>query len=204
MKVLASLLVIFFSAQVAPPSNSDWEWLRENRAPALEALMPTEAGDQTLVTYRSYRDLYHDVEERYFSIRLAPEPSSNAKRFEATVVIPTGKSIQQQILDLRMRDRSKPLDVLLPQVAVRRIAVNSEQCPALRSRVDALSKTKISLAKQDVLYLHPLIHNVSIGIYGSEVKATLYDRDNPIVRWAMDTLDAILACSASARHVAFR
>jgi hypothetical protein len=194
MKILASLLVTFLFAQVAPPSNSDWEWLRENRAPALEALMPTKPSDQTLVTYRSFRDLYQDIEERYFSIRFAAGTSFDRNRLEATIVIPAGKSIQQQILDLHMSDRAKSLDALLPQVAVRRIVLSTGQCPALRSRMDALSKTTISLAERDAFYLHPLMHSIFVNLSGSEIKATLNDDNNPIVRWAKDTLSALLAC----------
>ena len=195
-RILSILHATLFLGQVAPPSEVDWRWLDEHRGAALEAFMPTRQGARAIVTYRSYRDLYHDAEERYFSIGFAPGASFNRDRLEATVVVPTGGSVQQQILDLHMRDRLGSLEALLPRITVRRLLLNADRCTAIRVRMDALSKTAISLPERDTVFLHPFVHHFSIALAGAKVDATLYDDENPLVLWARDTLSALLACGS--------
>lgn len=196
LRVLNGLLVAFVLVQVSSPSQADWQWLSEHRGAALDAFMPIVQGDRVLVTYRSFRDLYQDVEERYFSISFAAGPSFNRDRLEATVVTPIGKSIQQQLLDLHMRNRAAPFDSLVSRVTVQRVLLDAERCPALRVRLDALSKTVISLPERDTFSLHPFIHRIVIDMSESKIDATLYNDGNPVVLWARDTLSALLACAS--------
>ncbi len=90
----------------AEPQQDDWDWLSAHRMEAFEALMPLEGQDSALVTFRSYRDLYQDVPEQYFRIT---QPTLGS--LSATVVMPIGSSVQQQLLDLHMQDRTgvKPI-----------------------------------------------------------------------------------------------
>ena len=196
VRVLSALFAALVLNQAAPPSEADWRWLDTNRGAAFEAFMPTRQGARNLVTYRSYRDLYHDVEERYFSIRFAEGVSFARDRLEATLLIPTAGSIQKQILDLHMRGRLESLEELLPRVKVRRVLLDAVRCPAVRIRMDALSKTAISLPERDMVFMHPFIHHISIDLGGAKVDATLYDDENPLVLWAKDTFSALLACGS--------
>jgi hypothetical protein len=188
--VLSPLLVILLG-QAPTPSSADWQWLDQNRAGALEAAMPMQDSDFALVTYRSYRDLYHEIEEHYFRIRYA-----SPDRLEATVVTPIGASIQEQILDLHMSNRQASLEALLPQVSLQRRMLDAEHCPAIRSRMDALSKTALSLPDMNPFTLHPFVHHISIRSGLAEIDAKLYDDDNPLVKWAKDTVTALMACDS--------
>ena len=64
--ILSSLFVVLLG-QASTPSAADWQWFDQHRTEAFEAFMPTQDSTTALVTYRSYRDLYHEVEEQYFS-----------------------------------------------------------------------------------------------------------------------------------------
>ena len=196
LRVLDGLLVAIVLVQAPSPSQGDWQWLSEHREAALEAFMPIVKSDKILVTYQSFRDLYHDVEERYFSISFAAGPSFNRDRLEATVVIPAGKSIQQQILDLHMRNRAAPFESLVSQVLVRRALLDAERCPALRVRLDALSKTVVLLPKRDTISIHPFIHRIMIDMSEAKIDATLHNDENPVIIWARDTFNALLACAS--------
>lgn len=196
LRVLNGLLVAIVLVQASSPSQGDWQWLDEHRGAALEAFMPIVEGDRVLVTYRSYRDSYHDVEERYFRISFAAGPSFNRDRLDATVVIPAGKSIQQQILDLHMRNRAATFVSLVSRVTVRRTLLDAERCPALRVRLDALSKTVISLPERDTISIHPFIHRIIIDMSEAKIDATLHNDENPVVIWARDTFNALSACAS--------
>jgi hypothetical protein len=54
--ILSSLFVILLG-QASTPSAADWQWLDQNRARALEAVMPTQDSTAALVTYRGYREV---------------------------------------------------------------------------------------------------------------------------------------------------
>ena len=126
---IAALLALRPASRVQTtqePSEADWNWFSQFRTPAFDALMPmNSSSDLVLVAYRGYRDLYHWVLERYFTIRFNHNATDRDK-LSATVVVPVGRSIQQQLLDLHMRDRAASFDSLLPRIAVRRLTLDSE------------------------------------------------------------------------------
>src|SRR5262249_51650807 len=159
---------------------ADWQWLNENRDAALQTFMPSPQRYETIVTYRSFRDSYQDVKERYFSISYAGGDGPDRSLLKATVVIPTGCSIQQQILELHMRNRRAGIEELLPRVNVRRVLLDEKQCPAIRARVDALSDSTILLPEQSKFVLHPFLHDFSIEMPMLSLHATLTDEANPL------------------------
>jgi hypothetical protein len=100
------------------------------------------------------------------------------------------------MLDLHMADRAAPFDALLPRVAVRRSATTLAHCPALNGRVAALLKTSIAIPRQDVVMLHPTLHRLIIQLQSTTIDATLVDDDSAMVRWAVETFDALQACTS--------
>ena len=157
--------------------------------------MPGPQRYETIATYRSFRDSYPEVKERYFSISYATGDSTDRSRLKAIVVIPTGGSIQQQLLDLHMRSRRADLNDLLPRLTVRRVLLDEKQCPAIRVRLDALSNTTILLPDRSKFVLHPFLHEFSIEMPMLALHATFTDEVNPLVLWGKETVDALLACA---------
>jgi hypothetical protein len=187
--------------QATTPTVADWSWLDQFREAAFEKLMPINPASKPSVVYRSHRDLYQDVLERYFSLSFGNGPGFDRNRLTATVVVPVGRSIQQQLLESHMRDRQAQLESLVSQVVVRRVSLSAERCPAIRTRLDALSKVVISLPERDAIFLYPFVHRIVIDLGGTHIDATVFDPDNPIIRWATETTDAILACATGYQAV---
>jgi len=193
-KILGVVFAIAIAMQGNRPSEDDWRWLDQFRQAALDALMPITG--KRLVEYRSYRDLYHDVQERYFTIAYADGPGYDRNRLIATVVVPKGQSIQQQLLNLHMKDLEASFDSLISKVVVRQYVLTTEKCPAIRARLDALSKLTILLPERDVIILHPVVHRMIIDLGVMRLDATIDDQNNSLVRWAAQTLEALVQCTA--------
>jgi hypothetical protein len=193
--IIAAVVAIVVGRQAPSPSESDLRWLDQVREPAFAALIPVKAS-KALVAYRSWRDLYYDVVERHFIIEFAGGPSGFDKdRLVATVVEPVDRSIQGQLLELHMKNRLASFESVISQVVVRRLVLRTETCPAVRKRMNALSKVSISIPERDVVVLHPLSHRIVVDFAGTHLDATLSDGNAPVVRWATQTIDALRACA---------
>jgi hypothetical protein len=189
--LVSSLLV---SAQVRTPDDRAWRWLSEHRSEAFERLLPVEH-DGTYVAYRQYRDLYQDVSEQYFTIRVTGSTGALA----ATVARPAGASIQQQLLDMHMANRLAPLNSLVSRIKLQRHQLTSATCGALQPRLDALSKVAISIPATDTIVLHPFVHRIVLDLGGGRIDASLHEDEQPLVQWARTTLDALSRCADGGR-----
>ena len=94
-----------------------------------------------------------------------------------------------------MKDRQASFDSLISQVVVCRYVFHTEKCPAIRARLDALSKVAISLPERDVIVLHAILHRVVIDLGVALMDATIADQDNSLVRWATETTEALMVCT---------
>lgn len=95
-----------------------------------------------------------------------------------------------------MSNRQATLASLLPAIKVRRLDVTPEQCPAIKERVDALAKVSMTLPDWNLIVLHPTLHRIVDNMGTERVDATLTGDDNPVVRWATDTMQVIRSCAA--------
>jgi hypothetical protein len=190
--LLASNLLV--AGQVRTPENRDWDWLSDHRSEAFERLLPVEH-DGAYVAYRQYRDLYQDVPEQYFMIRVTDSTGA----LEATVAKPVGASIQQQLLDMHMADRLASFNSLVSRIKLQRHQLTSTTCGALQPRLEALSKVAISIPARDTIVLHPLVHRIVLDLLGGRIDASLYEDEQPLVQWARTTFDALSRCATDRR-----
>ena len=68
--------------------------------------------------------------------------------------------------------------------------------PLNSSRMKALAKAKIALSDPNIITLHPTVHRFVIETGGAQIDARLLDSNDPVVRWAADTLKAFQTCKA--------
>ena len=159
--------------------------------------MPIAPAPGQLVAYRRYRDLYQDVPEAHFAIAIGGErTASGPPKLRAVVTSPTSGSIQQQLLQLHMTNRDLSLDALLARVMIQRQTIVEDRCPSIRSRMNALAKAQIALPDPNIITLHPTVHRFVIETGGAQIDARFMDSNDPVVRWAADTLKAFQACKA--------
>jgi hypothetical protein len=177
------------------PTDADWDWFGRFRDPALDQLMPMKDA-RTLVAYRSHHDLLYGVEERYFSIRFDHGGAFDPNKLAATVVVPTGSSIQKQLLALHMADRSASFEAVLPKITVRRVTVQTSTCGALPTRMDSLANVRIGLQRRDRIYLpmHRVWHHVVVD-FSDRIDVMLGDPESALARWATSTMDMLFKCA---------
>jgi hypothetical protein len=194
--VAVAAVVLSLSGQTPTPTEADWDWLNSNRDAALEAVMPLRPSSGPLVVYRSYRDLYHDVVEKYFTITLVRDRNSQRQGLSATIVVPIGQSIQEQVLKAHMRNRRELTSSVISAVRIRRMTLSETDCPALRERVNVIPSLRLISHEDDGIFLHPVIHKMVVDQYGATIDVTVTDPDHPLVPWVLDTYKSLAACAA--------
>jgi hypothetical protein len=194
-RLLAIALALVVTQQAPASSPDDWDWLNESRQPAFDRLFPVSTNPELLLAYRSYRDLYQDVPERYLRIERSSDPGGTGDAFVATVVVPVGRSVQQQLLDLHRSRPKDSLGTLLAQVRVQRATAHSRACGGLKASLDALSTQSIAIPKRNLIVLHPNLHRFVIDLATAQMDVTLTDDRAPLVRWAITTIAAVRRCS---------
>jgi hypothetical protein len=179
----------------AAPTTSDWEWLREHQEAAFDELMPLAPSPRPVAVYRSYRDLYLDVVEKYFTIDFVPGPHGGLlPDLLARTVVPVGESVQRQLLNAHMVDRSAPLEAVLATVQVRRVVVAESDCPAVRAGAEGIPALALSPTERTAIYIHPDVHRIIVRLDSAVVDARVTDHDHPLARWAVGTYEALRAC----------
>jgi hypothetical protein len=187
-------LAAWLSGQTLTPTEADWDWLNANRETALEAVMPLHPPSRPMIAYRSYRDLYQDALERYFTIDLVGGSKPGQQAVTATIVVPVGKSIQQQILEAHMRDRRQPPSSVIAGIRVRQVTVSEAECSAMKGRLSGIPALRLVPELMDRIFLHPVVHRIVTDQYGVAVDVRVIDPDHPLVRWVLETHEALLAC----------
>jgi hypothetical protein len=185
--------LLLTGALVAQGENAggDWESLSRPRQAAFDALMPLRpSGGGISVAYRSYRDYYSDTPEAYFAIVGYLSPDS----FEAEVVIPDGRSIQEQLLRLHARDQKASVDSLITRVRLKRSKLKAGECPAVERQIRLLQAAPLHVLDLATLTIHPVVHRVVVDFAGGELDATITDGENELVRWALQTLSELRRC----------
>jgi hypothetical protein len=192
---MLAVVGVLMANQTAPPSEADWQWLEASREQAFDRLLPVIARDGQFVAYRSYRDLYHDVAERYLRIERDSDLPSTGEVL-AHLVVPIKISIQQQLLDLHRLRPDADLETLLAGVAVRRVSVRSTGCTPLKKSLDELSGVSLRIPRSDNIILHPTIHRFVIELPTARMDVSLDDNQAPLVRWAAKAIAVVERCAA--------
>jgi hypothetical protein len=158
--------------------------------------MPVDGSEDALVTFRSYRDLYQDVEEKFFRI----SAEERKRTFRAVVVRPQGKSLQQQLLDLHRAHPAAGVDEVRRKLRFDRSEFSEAQCPELRTQMNALSQLSIQMPTRDLIVLHPVVYRIVINFGGGSLDATFVEEENPLVQWARLTTRTLATCVERRQH----
>jgi len=136
-----------------------------------------------------------DGPESHFAISFA-QKSPTIEEVEATVSALVGASVRSQLLKLHIADRDASLDQLMLRTGIRRTRLTGDRCPALKARVDALDRVVIDTHRPNILALmHAPVHQIVISRIGASISAVLQDPGTPLVRWSVDTFDALKKCA---------
>ena len=185
------------------PSDADWRWLADADR-VIDSIMPIDAVDRTaLVTFRSQPSLdsyvpdddQYDVPEQYFAIRQVLPDGLPPWTLVATLIEPKGRPLKTQLFMLHFMNPSATPEALLPKLAVTKSQIMEKECPELRSHIGKLAKLRITVPPLNKVAVDPIVRDITIRTGMGDIHAVLFDHADPLVTWALKTLDTLSLCA---------
>jgi hypothetical protein len=180
--------------QVPNPSEADWAWLSENFRNALDHSIPLEKGTGVLISCRSYESL--QVGEPEYSLSISERPGRPNANLFAHVRIPEGKPIGGQLLAFHHESPEGSVAEAEKNLKFKDWDLTDEQCPALRTAVQKLTKVRFEFSWPDKIFIDPRVHEFHFDSYSTSADFSIDDPGHPLVQWASETRHAIQACGA--------
>ena len=189
----AMIVLALGGVRLQAQTNADWEWVYKHFPETLDRLLPLKKDPRTFVAYRSYQDLYTDVLE--YSFVIGQDRSSG---LFADIRVADKLSIFDQIMEMHRRTPGESAQSIEARLKVKTIRVNERNCPAIGVQFGKLKKLQLTMPEFDLIVLHPLMHEFQISAGAGDLKLSLVDGSQPLVKWALETRQALELCSASA------
>jgi hypothetical protein len=192
--LLLSLLAV---ASLSAQSNGDWDWMSDHFDKALHDLFPIDERYGVYVSYRSHRDLHSDIPE--YSFVIGPENSdrvSGLPRYLAAHVREAeSASVYDQMMALHRKFPDRSADDIQKDVHVKKWKMTEMNCPAIKAQFSKFQQLHLAPPQFDVVILHPVIHEFRIRAGGGDMEFALYDDENLLVAWAIETRHALELCA---------
>lgn len=178
-------------------TNADWDWVNEHFTKTLDELFPIEQPTGTYIAYRSHRDLYTEILEYSFVIGYDPaEKGSGLQPYlTAHVRIADSVSLYNQLMALHRARPSQAVKALQSKLRVRRWDLTEKQCPAVRSTFVQFQQLHFAAPHFDVIVLHPVVHEVHVQAGDGDMRIDMWDQENPLVKWALETRHDLESCA---------
>ncbi|MGA8541378.1 MAG: hypothetical protein WB566_17885 [Terriglobales bacterium] len=197
--LVATLLLSFSTGgSLSAQSSADWDWMSNHFDKALDDFFPVDERYGVYVAYRSHRDLHTDIPE--YSFVIGPEKSdtvSGLPRYLAAHVREAeSASVYDQMMALHRKFPNLSPDDIQKNVHVKTWNLNEMNCPAIKAQFSKLEQVRLAPPQFDVVILHPLIHEFRIRAGDEDVEVALYNDENPLVQWAIETRHALELCAA--------
>jgi len=170
-------------------------WFLKVQQQAYDKVMPMDVPD-LVVAYRGSHEIVANI-ERYFAIqRIRVEGRTFPEFLEATVVIPVGHSVHQQLVALREANPTGSLDSLLPKLVLKRQTLDGGICKAIGDQVRRLSDIQLSIPRPDRIILDAPVHRFAIHLGSLKMSAEIEGDTSSAVAWAARTHELLLGCLA--------
>jgi len=196
----AVLLSFCVGGNLSAQSSADWEWMANHFDKALRDLFPIDQRYGVYVAYRSHRDLHTDVLEYSFLIGTEKSDTvSGLPRYLAAQVREAeSASVYDQMMAQHRKFPNRSADDIQKDVHVKKLKLTEMDCPAIKVQFSKLQQTRVALPQFDVVIHHPLVHEFRIRAGDGDVDLTLYDNENSLVSWAIETRNILELCAANA------
>ena len=179
--------------QDAAWTESEWTWLGENFPEVLSHVLELKKEQQVLVSYRSFESL--QVGEREYSFWIFEKSTNGRAALRAHVREPEEKPIGAQLLEFHRKFPNKPILEAERNLRFRDWEVSEEQCSGIRLSMQKLPNVPLGWTFETIV-MDPRIHEFHIHSNTGTLDAAVYDEENPLVRWAIATRDALRSCGA--------
>jgi hypothetical protein len=194
----AALLLSFcVGGDVSAQSSADWDWMSNHFDKALHDLFPIDERYGVYVAYRSHRDLHTDVPEYSFAIGTEKSDTvSGLPRYLAAHVREAESvSLYDQMMALHRKSPNRSADDIEKDVHVKKLKLTEMNCPAIKAQFSKFQQLGLAPPQFDVVILHPLIHEFRSRAGGGDMDVALYDDENSLVSWAIETRHALELCA---------
>jgi hypothetical protein len=194
------LMVLIFGSWAGAPAlgqspnpSADLAWVAQHLAAATDSLIPLRGLQyREFVAYRMSPDF--DGPESHFAISF-PQTTPTVENLEATVSGLVGGAVRSQLLKLHLADSDASLAETMLRVGIRRTRLTPDRCPALIAQTDAFARVLIAIPTRGYLSAHAPVHEIVFSRYGTHIRASSQDPGTALVRWALDTLNALNKCA---------
>ncbi len=196
----AALLLSFcVGRDLLAQSSADWDWMSDHFDKALHDLFPIDERYGVYVAYRSHRDQHTDVPEYSFVIGTEKSDTvSGLPRYLAAHVREAeSASVYDQMMAQHRKFPNRSADDIQKDVHVKKLTLTEMDCPAIKAQFSKLQQTRLALPHFDVVILHPLVHEFRIRAGGGDLDVALYDDENSLVSWAIETRHALELCATN-------
>jgi hypothetical protein len=199
--LFVAALLLSFSAglSVSAQTSADWDWMSSHFPKALDDLFPIDERNGADVAYRSHRDLHTDVTEYSFVIgtKKSDTVSGLPRYLAAQVREAESASVYDQMMALHRKSPSRSAEDIQKDVHVKKFKVTEMNCPAIRTQFAKLQQLRLALPPFDLVIIHPLIHEFRIRAGAGDMEIALYDDENSLVQWAIETRHALELCATN-------
>jgi hypothetical protein len=198
----ALLLSLCVGGTSLAQSSADWDWMTAHFPKALDDFFPIDQPYGADVAYRSHRDLHTEVPEHSFVIETKKSDTvSGLPRYLAAHVREAeSASVYDQMMALHRKFPNRSAEDIQKDVHVRKFKLTEMNCPAIKAQLSKLQQLRLALPQFDVVIIHPLIHEFRIRAGGGDMEIALYDDDNSLVQWAIETRHELELCSTDDPH----
>jgi hypothetical protein len=168
---------------------------------ALDDIFPIDESSGADVAYRSHRDLHTDVPEYSFVIatKNSDTVSGLPRYLAAQVREADSTSVYDQMMALHRKFPNRSADDIQRDVHVRKLKLTEMNCPAIRTQFSKLQELRLAMPQFDVVILHPLIHEFRIRAGAGDMEVALYEDENSLVLWAIETRHVLELCAKGGR-----
>jgi len=199
--VLAIVLVAFWwsSLRLNSETKADFEWTNQHFGPLLDTLMPMERRGGLYVSYRANRDYVTSTPEYWFMIGLEPSKKKYGLHpyLSAHVRLAQPTSIYDQLMAIhRAEPATGDTTTLQNRIKIQSWDFTEMTCPAIKDQLGKLKNLPARFPDINGRYviIHPMNHAFSMVGEDGELRMSLFDDQNPLVRWAQETRQALDAC----------
>lgn len=190
--LIAASVLSSSAFQVVTPSEADWKWLSENFQSVLARVFALQKDNEVFVSYRSYESLQVGNPEYSFSI--SERGGEGKVNLFARIRMPDGEPIGRQLLAFHREFPGRPIEEAEKKLKFKDWELTEQQCPALRIAVQKLSLARFGW-EFDKIIMDPTVHEFYVHSYTGNLVATIFDDENPLVRWALETRSALETCA---------
>lgn len=151
------------------------------------------------VSYRANRDYVTSTPEYWFMIGLEPSAKGYGlhRYLSAHVRLAQPTSIYDQLMAIhRAEPATRDTTTLQNRIKIQNWDFTEMTCPAIKDQLGKLESLAARLPdiNRDYVIIHPMNHAFFIAGADGEVRMSLFDDKNPLVRWAQETRRALDAC----------